>query len=263
MSRRYPKEFHDFMAQYIPGHTTAEIVEETKKRFGIEISKSAVKSYKTNHKIRSGTPCGLPKGHPSEQFPQHVKDYIVKCYKGVGPKEMAERLNKSFGTTYSTKQLNGYYKNHGLNSGLTGRFEKGHVPQNKGKKIENVHPNSVATQFKVGHVPCNKMPIGAVIEKNDGYLWRKIGEGARDWRQEHILRWEEVHGALPEGGVITFLDGDRHNVNIDNLELIDQRVNLELNRRKLRLRNTALTRTAVLIARLNVAIGKSKKGDTK
>ena len=158
MARRYPEEFHEFMREYIPGHTAVEISEEAKRRLGIEISPAAVKSYKTNHKIKSGTPSGLPKGHPSEQFPQNIKDYIAKHYKGVGPKEMAERLNKRFGTTYTTKQINAYYKNHGHNSGLTGRFAPGHVPANKG-----THPPTrgrmAETQFKAGHTRLRGMQI--------------------------------------------------------------------------------------------------------
>ena len=148
MARRYPPEFHVFMREYIPGHTDKEVAKEATERFGIEVTASAVKSYKQNHKIRSGTPSGLPKGHPSDVFPQQIVDYILKNYKGTGNKEMAERLNEKFGTSYTTKQLNSYYKNHGLKSGLTGRFEKrprtrkqrqkdrAHTPEQRGDTVQ-------------------------------------------------------------------------------------------------------------------------------
>ena len=259
MSRRYPPELHEFMKAFIPGHTCREISEAVADRFGIQMTAGMIKSYKTNRKIRSGTPCGLPKGHPSETFPQHIADYIRENYEEVGPTEMTKRLNAAFGTSYTTKQLTAFYKNHGLNSGLTGQFEKGHVPINKGRKGMAMHPNAVATQFKPGHRPANKLPIGTVLEKADGYLWRKIGEGARDWRQEHILRWEEANGPLPEGGMITFLDGDKHNVEISNLKLINNDINLELNRRKLRTGDKELNETAILIADLSTKARKAKK----
>ena len=264
MSRRYPKEFHDFMHEYIPGHTSAEISAEAERRLGIRISPSAVKSYKTNHKIRSGTPTGLPRHHPSDRFPQEIIDYIVANHKGVGPKEMAARLNEEHGTNYTPAQIKGYDATHGLSSGLTGYFQKGSVPPNKGKKIEHPHPNSVATQFKPGHTPANKLPIGTVLEKDDGYLWRKIGEGARDWKQEHILIYEEAHGPLPPGGVLTFLDGDRHNVSLGNLKLITNEINLELNRRGLRTGDADLNETGILIATLSCSTRKAiqKKGAT-
>lgn len=259
MSRRYPKEVHAFLREYIPGHTTKEISEAVNDRFGIYMTENQAKCYKQNNKIRSGTPCGLPKGSPSKTFPQEIGDYIRANYKGVGPTAMAEKVNERFGTTYKAKQLNAYYKNHGLNSGLDGRFQKGCIPPNKGKKGMPMHPNAVATQFKPGHTPANKVPIGTVLEKGDGYLWRKIGEGCRDWKQEHILRWEEANGPLPEGGIITFLDGDRHNVDLSNLWLIDNKINLELNRRKLRTADPELNETSLLIAELNVKTREAQK----
>ncbi len=260
MARRYPPEFHAFMREYIPGHTDKEVAKEATERFGIEVTASAVKSYKQNHKIKSGTPSGLPKGHPSDIFPQPIVDYIKANHKGIGPKDMADVLNTEFGTDYTKEQVKSYYHNHGLSSGLTGRFEKGHEPANKGKKIEHVHPNSAATQFKKGGTPFNKLPIGTVLEKADGYLWRKIGEGARDWRQEHILVWEAANGPLPDGGMLTFLDGDHHNVKLENLRLIDNDINLELNRRALRTSDAELNETAILIATLSRKTHKRQKG---
>lgn len=258
MARRYPKEFHEFMRAYIPGHTAAEVSEEAKRRLNIEITPTAVKSYKQNHKIRSGTPSGLPKGHPSKKFPQEIKDYIAENFRGVGPTEMAKRLNETFGTEYSTKQINTYYKNHGHNSGLSGRFEPGHVPANKG-----THPPTrgrmAQTQFKAGHTPHNKLPIGSIIMKADGYMWQKLGEGARDWRQKHILVWEEAHGPIPDGHIITFKDGDKTNYDLENLAMITMAESIELTRRGLRTGDKTLTETGILIARLNCKISKKAK----
>ena len=258
MSRRYSAAFHDFMREYVPGHTAQEIAEEAKKRHGVEITAAKVKAYCGNHKLKMGTPRGTKRGAPSSVFPATVAEYIKAHYIGVGPTQMTRDLNRRFGTNYKTTQLKAYYKNHNLNSGLNGQFEKGHEPANKGKKGW-CPPGCQATQFKPGHVPQNKQQIGTVLEKSDGYLWRKIGEGARDWRQEHILRWEEKNGPIPEGYKLTFLDGDRHNVELSNLKLIDNDVNLELNRRHLRTSDADLNETAILTATLSVVAGRAKK----
>ena len=247
------------MREYIPGHTSREVSEAVAERFGIQMTESMVKSYKQNRNIRSGTRCGVPKGTPSDVFPREVADYIRAYHEGVSPKDMAERLNEKFGTAYKRTQLVAFYKNHGLSSGIDARFKKGNIPPNKGKKGLQMHPNAVATQFAPGHRPANKLPIGTVLEKADGYLWRKIGEGAREWRQEHILRWEEANGPLPAGGMITFLDGDKHNVDLSNLKLINNDINLELNRRRLRTSDPELNETAILIADLRTRARSKKK----
>lgn len=260
MSRRYPEALHDFLRSYIPGHTAAEISTEVRQRFNIEMTANQVKSYKQNHGIKSGTVSGVPAGAPTKLYPAEVIDYITKHYKGLGPIAMAEQLNKVFGTTYTRQQLKAFYNSRHLDSGLSGYFTKGHVPPNKGKKGMTMHPNAIAAQFKAGHKPFNKLPIGTVLEKTDGYLWRKTGEGCRDWKQEHILRWEEANGPLPEGGRLTFLDGDRHNVELSNLALIDNAINLTMMRKRLRSKNPELTKTGILVAKLSMQTKERTKG---
>jgi len=260
MADRYSKEFHAFMQEFVKGHTAKEISEEIYRRFGIDVSPAKVKSYKTNHKLSSGTQGGIAKGTPSKEFPEEIQKYINETHTGVGYKDMANRLYQIFGRTYRPEQIRAYYKNHHIKCGLTGRYEKGHVPYYKGKKIEHPHPNSVKTQFAAGHTPANKMPIGSVVMKAGGYLWRKIGSGAREWRQEHILIYEQAYGAIPEGAKITFLDGDHTNLDLNNLRLISNDVNLELNRSKLRVSDPKLQETAINVAKLKCKMREIKKG---
>ena len=132
--KRYPEEVHKFIAENVQGRTTKELVELVNAKFGPIITESKMKSYKTNHKLKSGTPCGLPAGRPTELYPAEIKKFIEENHKGVGPKEMAELLNKTFGTSYTKEQLKSYYGNHKISSGLTGYFKTGHTPANKGKK---------------------------------------------------------------------------------------------------------------------------------
>ena len=64
-------------------------------------------------------------------------------------------------------------KNHKISSGLTGRFEKGHVPYNKGKKFPGTG-NKAA--FKKGNIPVNKMKVGEDAISSDGYVKTKIAD---------------------------------------------------------------------------------------
>ena len=96
MARRYPKEVHDFIRENVEGRTTRDLTALVNETFNVGMTESQMKSYKQNHKLKSGTPGGLPKGHYSDTFPEPVAKYIQKHHKGVGNKEMAERLNRKF-----------------------------------------------------------------------------------------------------------------------------------------------------------------------
>ena len=258
MARRYPKELHDFIRENVDGRTARELTAMVNEKFNVGMTESQMKSYKQNHKLKSGTPGGLPKGYYSDTFPEPVVKYIQANYVGVGNKEMAERLNKEFGTSYTTKQLNAYYKNHGLHSGLTGRFEKGHEPANKGKKGYHA-PGSEKGWFKKGHAPQNKTPIGTIHQRGDGYLWEKFGPGPLDWKPHHQLVWERAYGPQPEGHVIIFKDSDKTNCSLDNLELITMAESLEMTRSGLRSTDPDHTETGLLIVRVKQAGRRRKK----
>lgn len=259
MTRRYTPEQHAFLRGFIPGHSTCEIREAFLEKFGISMTISAIKSYKSNYGIWSGVGRGVPRGLPTKLYPAEVMEYIRENYKGVGPKEMTARLNAKFGTEYTAGQIDNYYGNHKFDSGLTGRFEKGHIPPNKGKKGMRVHPNAEATQFARGHAPANKKPIGSETVKGDGYLWRKIGDGSREWKQVHILIWEEANGPVPEGCVVTFKDGDRRNVDLDNLALVTMGENVIMTTKRLRSPAFAEDDVGVNIARAYAALKEAKK----
>ena len=254
MSRRFPKEVHDFIRANVDGCTTQDLAAMVNEHFGEQLfTPATMKNYKANNKLRSGTPCGLPKGHPSDVFPQPVADYIRSNYIGVGNQELADRVNTAFGTTYTRKQICAYKKNHGLTSGLTGRFEKGCVSHNKGKKGQCA-AGSEKGWFAGGHTPHNKLPVGTVLTKTDGYLWRKIGEGSRDWRQEHRLVWEAANGPVPKGHVLIFKDNDKMNCALDNLALISLAENAQMNTRKLRSTVPEHTETGILMAKIHNAV---------
>lgn len=262
MSRRYPKEVHDFIRDNVKGRTAQELADMTNAAFGTDFTASSMKSYKANHKLQSGTPCGLPKGRATEMYPAHVAAYIQEHYKGTGYAEMAAQLKEVFGRDYTPAQIMGYYKNHKLNSGLTGHFEKGHIPPNKGRKGYSA-PGSEKGWFKNGEQPWDTVPVGTIVTKADGYLWKKIddkpGVWLRNWKQLHLLIWEEAHGPVPEGCRVIFKDGNHQNCVIDNLAMVTLAENAVMNRCGLRFRHAEHTETGILIAKVKIAAGKHKK----
>ena len=262
MSQRYPKEVHNFIRNNVAGHTTQELAEMTNAAFGTNFTAASMKSYKANHKLRSGTPCGLPKGRATEMYPAEVAAYIQANYKGTSYASMAARLKETFGREYTPAQIMGYYKNHKLNSGLTGRFEKGNIPPNKGRK-GYVAPGAEKGWFQKGSTPWDTVPVGTIVTKTDGYLWKKIddkpGVWLQNWKQLHLLIWEETRGPVPEGSMVIFKDGDRKNCAPENLALVSLAENAVMNNCGLRFENAAHTETGILIAKIKIAAGKRKK----
>ena len=145
--KKYPEEVKKFIADNVQGTTTKDLVALVNAEFGPLFTESKMKAYKSNHKLKSGTPKGFPVGYQSDKYPNEVRKFILDNHKGIGSKDMAGLLNQTFGINYKHSQLKGYYANHRLNSGLKGYFPKGHVPANKGKKGIS-YEGMEATQFK-------------------------------------------------------------------------------------------------------------------
>lgn len=111
----------------------------------------------------------------------------------------------------------------GDNIGAPYRFKKGHKPHNAGKPGWSAGGKSIKTRFKKGQRPHTWAPIGSE-RLMDGYLQRKVtdtGYSPRDWVGVHILLWQEHTGQeIPPGHILSFKDGNKSNITIDNLELI-------------------------------------------
>lgn len=117
--------------------------------------------------------------------------------------------------------------NHG---GRATRFQKGRTPFQKGKKIEEwMSPegiaNSVKGRFKKGRPSQNIRPVGSERVNVDGYIEIKIAEPSK-WRQKQRVVWEAEHGPVPDGYMVSFIDGNKQNCALSNLRLITRADNL-------------------------------------
>lgn len=114
----------------------------------------------------------------------------------------------------------------GWTTGRTGRFEKGLVPPNKGRKGVCA-PGSEKGWFRKGNRTgrANEKwrPIGTERLSKDGYVERKIHDGLplqSRWRAVHLIRWEEANGPVPDGHALKCLDGDRTNTDPSNWQAV-------------------------------------------
>lgn len=151
--------------------------------------------------------------------------------------------------------------------GAAFRFKKGQTPANKGLRRQGWSSGRMReTQFKKGTrrgvaVALYK-PIGSERISKDGYLERKVNDSlplqAR-WRAVHLIVWEQAHGPLPPSHAIAFVNRDKRDIRLDNLECIT--------RAELMRRNTihtlppALKSTVRLLASVNRQIRKREHAD--
>ena len=191
------------------------------------------------------------------RYTKEELDYIREIAPGRHYHEIVEMFNKKFERQIDAKKLKETLGNHGISTGLTGRFEKGHVPVNKGKKFPGTGNR---TTFRKGNVPANKMNVGEDIITTDGYVKTKIAE-PNLWEYKHKLIWAEAHGPIPEKHSVIFADGDKLNLSIDNLLLVSRAELLMLNRRRLISENSELTKTGLNVVKVMNKVYKIKKGE--
>lgn len=109
--------------------------------------------------------------------------------------------------------------------GAESRFKKGSTPPNKGKKMSaEMYEKSKHTFFRKGHEPKNTKYNGHERITKDGYVVIRIRKGKYVFK--HRLIWEEHHGKIPKGMVLTFKDKNQLNMELENLELISMQENM-------------------------------------
>ena len=107
---------------------------------------------------------------------------------------------------------------------MNGRFEKGHIPYNKGMKRGSVSPD---TEFKEGDVPANFKGFGTprivgtrrevIVTTESSYYDGKQKRRVRTTYARYL--WQEAYGEIPKGHVI-YNHGDREDILLESLELI-------------------------------------------
>ncbi len=197
------------------------------------------------------------------QYTSEERQFFLDFIPGHTYKEIQSEFIKQFGWEISISQIKGYMGNHKINNGLTGKFKKGRPAPNKGQKMSlGMYEKCKATMFRKGHIPANHRPVGSERINVCGYTEVKIKE-PKTWRLKHQIVWEEHHGPIPKGKIVIFLNGNKQDIRIDNLALIDKKVNVRLNQNGMRYEEPEITRAAIAVAELMAATGEAKWREKK
>lgn len=68
------------------------------------------------------------------RWSEEEKKYLAEITPGKHYSEILELMNKKFKNTFTISQIKGAIGRYKLNTGFTGKFEKGNIPKNKGTK---------------------------------------------------------------------------------------------------------------------------------
>lgn len=274
---KYPDEIAVYIQEHAHEGSIRDITERTNDRFGTSFTYSAMKAYFSNHKLHAAPRKGRERPEQRITTPE-IDEFILQHYKGTGHAAMAALVNEHFGSSYTTEQMKAYYARNKLNSGLTGRFEKGKAPPNKGKTWDEfMSPEAQAasrrTTFKPGHLPHNGgTPVGTVRLRHQHknrpgshpyyYYWQKVAE-PNVWRMKHVIEWEEHNGPVPEGCMVTFANGDTLDWRISNLILETRAQHAVKNRHHIHGYDQESAQAANQIADVKMAVSKAKKRKKK
>ena len=192
------------------------------------------------------------------KYTEEQKSFILNNYKGILTKDLAALFNLQFNTTLTNNQLRSFKHNYKLSSGVVTRYIKGNIPYFKGTKGL---AKANKTSFKKGQKPYNYLPIGTEVIDSDGYHKVKVDDPNK-WLFKHRMIYQKHHGEIPKGTNIIFLDQDRNNLDINNLDCITDSELFICNQKKLISEDPQFSTSGVLIAKTLSKVFKLEKSVT-
>ena len=239
MSRRKTPEEAAWLAERYPATPNRELADAFEREFGWRISPENIACWASDR--------GIVKSRRRISWRDHPEydEFLRSAIPGRTEREIGDAFEREFGIRLTRAQVKNAKVRLGARSGTHGgRFEPGHAPANKGRPIAEWMPADAiercrAGQFKPGQIPHNArdLPIGSERVSRDGYVEVKVREHSpvpcsnKCWVMKQRLVWEEANGRrLKPGEVVLFCDGDRTNLDPENLVAVTQAENIGLYR---------------------------------
>lgn len=179
------------------------------------------------------------------RYTEDMNNYLKELYPLIG-KHVHDEFNNIFGTNISEHTLQTHCV---CQLGLR-------VNEDRYKEIINIATSNVKKQVKAN----TKYKVGDIsygVLGGGGYVGIKTEDG---WKQYHKYVYEKKYGEIPKGYVVTFLDGDKTNCNIENLCAIPIGFQSALNN-MCKSGNKEIRKIAIKYLELNACLEKRKCGD--
>ncbi|MGD6739694.1 HNH endonuclease signature motif containing protein [Photobacterium leiognathi subsp. mandapamensis] len=243
-----------FLRKYYPEMDIETLTKAFNQQFSTSKTPSQIKSTLSNYKIRCGRKTSSIMKGKNRILNNEQVAFLRQTYRKYELKETVERLNANFGTQYTFRQIRSFVKNHQIQCGRTGHFTLGQVPHNAGTKGVM---KANKTSFKPGYVR-KQLPIGTERINVQGYIEVKVID-PNTWRLKHRVVWEQHYGPLNKDDVVRFRDGNRTNLDIDNLFVVDRTTHAIINNSyKFNDQPNELKDSVILLAKIDAKLGKLK-----
>ena len=264
MIKVWNEERDNYLIEIHKGKLNQEITDLFNKRFGTNLTSKAISSRKRKLNLVS-----CAKYQP--KYPEEIKNYVKENHRGKSTIELAAEVSKVFNIDANADSIQNLKSKIRINEGFIfeparndGCIKKGNVPSNKGKKWDEYlskekQERCRKTTFKKGNKPLNYRPIGSERINVDGYTEIKVEEPDK-WDLKHRIIYAEHNGPIPKGYKVIFADGNKLNLEIDNLILVSNAEELIMNRNRLIFDDKELTKTGANIAKVIDKTNKLKSG---
>lgn len=251
--RKYFKEHIDYLREITPGRRSWEVTKLFNEHFGMNASEAAIRTLRLKHGIKLTVPRTV-KQYTDEQI-AYLKELSDR---GLFNREITRLFNERFDTSRTENAIQQQRCKYGIKTTARHYWSKGHKPWNAG--MRGVNFGGEKTQFKKGHKPQTWVPVGSETVTDDGYLKVKIADPDK-WVYKHRLIWEQHHGGrkIPKNHAVIFGDGDKRNMDPDNLLLVSRAQLCRMNQMGLIKNDARLTQVGALIANIRNKIGERRK----
>ena len=199
----------------------------------------------------------------ANKWTEEVIQFMIDNYEGKDNIELAKLLNEKFNLNTNNDRVSNVKANLKRRRGIDlttyinrGCYRKGIEPVNKGKKWDEYltkeqQEKAKKTCFKKGNIPPNHRQVGEERTNVDGYIEIKVSEPNK-WELKHRYIYKQHYGSIPKGYKVIFLDGNKTNLNINNLKAISSHEELIMNEYGLRYGKKELTESASIVAQLEL-----------
>jgi hypothetical protein len=208
---------------------------------------------------------------PPRKYTPEQRQFFIEYVPGHSHKEITEEFNRRFNDNIEISRVKAYIANHKLNTGRTGRFEKGNIPWSKGRKMSpEQYEKCKGTMFKAGERSKFREEVGTENVDKYGYTWVKVSDYQYDpvnprnnWKMKQRLIYEQAYGPIPEGVMIVFLDGNKQNFDLDNLAPVTASTICRMNQNGLFSEDPEATKSGIVVAELITKISELERGKKK